>query len=162
MIILGTWLIISILSQFRRFKWIKLLKYYDPFALIPSWYFFAPNPGVTDYRVLYRDKLFDGQFTVWKEVDYHRSSLLHAIWNPEKRRRKAITDTCSFLLQTASKKTKSKRLLVSVPYLAILTYVVSMPHNNLSEYRQFMIARTHGQHTTKEPEILFISNQHRL
>lgn len=160
--IFGMWLILSIFANFTNFKWIKWLKYRDPFSLIPSWSFFAPNPGTSDFQILYRDSLFDGTYTYWKEIEYRDKSLLDMIWNPEKRKRKAIVDLCTFVLQIADRNSKNKRLLVSVPYLTILTYINSIPRNNLAIHRQFLIARTFGFNTTKEPEILFISHSHRL
>ena len=161
-LVLAGWLILSILAQFSQHKWVRWFKYYDIFALIPVWTFFAPNPGVTDFRLLYRDKLFDGQYTPWKEVEYSDSSLFCTIWNPDKRRQKAIVDNCIFLLQDIGRNIKNKSILVSTPYLVILTYVMAMPRSSLSEYRQFLIGRTFGYHTSKEPEILFISHPHKI
>ncbi len=160
--ILGIWLWLSIFAQFSGIKWIKWIKDKDPFAFIPSWTFFAPNPGVTDYKLLYRDKLFDGWFSNWKEVTYRNNSILHSIWNFDKRRRKAITDSCISLIQSVKKNPKNKAILLSIPYLFILTYIVSRPKNDLCEHRQFLIARTFGYVSSKQPDILFISPLHKL
>jgi hypothetical protein len=160
--IFGIWLMLSILAQFDAFKWARWLQERDYFALIPDWSFFAPDPVGGDFQILYRDKLFDGQFTPWKEVALRNASLMRAIWNPEKRRRKAMINAGTSLLQIAARTPKSKVLFVSLPYLLTLTYVTTMPRRNFSDYRQFLIAHTFGYHTSKEAEILFLSPLHKL
>jgi len=159
---LGIWLFLSTIAQFSGVKWIKKVKDWDHFKVIPSWAFFAPNPGVTDYQLLYRDRLFDGQFSNWKEVQYRNTSFLRSMWNSEKRRRKAIADSCKFLLQSISKNSNNKSVVLSIPYITILTYIMSMPKSPLCEYRQFLIARTFGYISSSQPDILFISHQHVL
>ena len=134
----------------------------DPFDLIPSWTFFAPNPVVSDYQILYRDKLLNGQFSNWKQVQYRNNSILHSIWNPDKRKRKAIANYCKTILKSASKNPKNDAILLSFPYLVILTYIMSMPKNPVCKYRQFLIARTFGYISSKPPDILFISPLHNL
>jgi hypothetical protein len=165
--ILLIWLILSVFAQFSKSKYILQIKLHDHFALLPLWTFFAPNPGVTDYRLLYRDTFFDGQITPWKEVELSGTSPVNAIWNPEKRSRKTIVDSCQILFQilsntNANSALVSNSVLVSMPYLTILCYVMNMPRNNLCEYRQFLICSTYGFYTSKEPDILFISQTHRM
>jgi hypothetical protein len=159
---LGIWLFFTIVAQFRGIKWVEWVLAKDYFALIPSWTFFAPNPGVTDYQIFYRDKLLDGQYNNWKQVKYRNNSLLHSILNPDKRRRKAIAECCISILNAASKNKKENAILSSFPYLVILTYIMSMPKNSLCEYRQFLIACTFGYTLSKEPKILFISHLHNI
>jgi hypothetical protein len=159
---LGIWFFLSIIAQFRGIKLIKWIIDRDPFAFIPSWTFFAPNPGVTDYQILYRDKLSDGQFSNWKEIPFRNHSILHSILNSEKRRRKAIANCCIALLQIPNKDLKNKAILSSAPYLTILSYIMSMPMNSISVYRQFLIARSFGYISSKPQDILFISDLHNL
>ncbi len=159
---LGIWLSLSIISQFSGIKWVIWLKDRDIFKLIPSWNFFAPYPGVTDYKILYRDRFFDGQFSNWQEIHYRNNSILPSIFNSNKRRRKSIADSCRSLLQNANMNPKNKEIVFSFPYLIILNYIMSMPKNSLSEYRQFLIARTFGYISSKPPDILFLSDQHNL
>jgi hypothetical protein len=161
-VVLGIWLFLSIIAQFRGIKWIKWVKDKDSLALIPSWTFFAPNPGVTDYKLLYRDRLFNGQFNNWKEVAHRNNSILNFIWNPDKRRQKAIADSCRSLLQTANKNSENKAILSSAPYLTIMAYIMNMPKNSLYEYRLFLIVRTFGYISSKPPDILFLSYLHKL
>jgi hypothetical protein len=160
--LLGIWLFLTIVAQFSGIRWIKWIIDRDPFDLIPSWTFFAPNPIISDYQILYRDKLFNGQFSNWEQVQYRDYSIFHSILNPDKRRRKAIAGYCKTILKSASKNLKNEAITSSYPYLVILTYIMSMPKNHLCEYRQFLIARSFGYKSSKQPDILFISNLHNL
>ncbi len=70
-----------------------LVKSLDLFSLIPTWNFFAPNPGTNDYHLLYRERLDAGGYGVWREVPFPKQSgLLKAVWNPRKRRAKVLSD----------------------------------------------------------------------
>lgn len=169
--LLSAWLLVSVIAQLRRvrrtnplIKAVSWLKWRDYCALIPSWSFFAPNPGTSDYRLLYRDKLCDEQYTAWKEVEFPSDPLIRWVWNPGKRAKKALVDMCSSLMSMASRDLKkpSKMVYISVPYITLLTYVSRQPRSPLSEHTQFMIAATFGRHEPKGPEILFISPLHQL
>ena len=159
--IFGAWLVISVFAQFSKKRWMLWLRYNDIFALIPLWTFFAPNPGVTDTRLLYRDRLVDAQYSPWIEVKFSNNSVLNAFWHPEKRRKKVVMDTCSLLLETM-RSIKDKSFLLTMPYLVVLNFIMTMPKNQLGEQRQFMITSTFGYNSAKEPEILFISQLHRI
>ena len=63
----------------------------DYFSLIPSWTFFAPEPGVTDYHLLTRIKLKSGDFTpLVVESTANKKTINNAIWNPKKRKQKSF------------------------------------------------------------------------
>src|SRR5690348_12432463 len=53
------WFILSILNQFG-FAWFDKITRHDHFSLLPLWTFFAPNPGQSDYHLIYRDRKTDG------------------------------------------------------------------------------------------------------
>ena len=160
--ILGAWLLLSILAQFSHFVWMRWLRDRDYLALIPTWSFFAPDPGIGDLQLFYRDKLFDGQFTHWEVVAFRNSSFLRVIWNPEKRRRKAIINACLLLLQIANNHSQRKMVFVTVPYRLILMYITAMPCSKLSHARQFLIAQTFGYYPTQKAEVLFVTQIHEL
>lgn len=167
--LLALWFLISLLAQFRRVgwlgDWVGWVKSWDYLALIPAWSFFAPNPGTRDFELLFRDRLVDGQHTPWKEIERPVGSFVRAIWNPSKRRQKAVVDMCSLLTRMAAgNRTElgARHVILSVPYLGLLTYVSSLEAGPLSLSRQFLIATTFGYHSDKKPEILYISNLHAL
>lgn len=167
--LLALWFLISLLAQFRRVAWlgdwVSRVKSRDTLALIPAWTFFAPNPGTRDFELLFRDRLVEGQYTPWKELERPVGSILRAIWNPAKRRQKAVVDMCSLLTRMAAgNKTElgARQVVLSVPYLGLLTYVSSLKAGPLSTSRQFLIATTFGHHSDKKPEILYVSHLHAL
>src|ERR1700686_2969061 len=83
------WLAATIAIQFHSScpHWLRAV---NVFWLIPVWTFFAPNPGMTDYYLLYRDRLPDGSFDNWRKVELKNSpnGFRVALWNPTKRKHK--------------------------------------------------------------------------
>lgn len=154
---------ITALNQLRRPGFVRWLKSHDLFAVIPVWTFFAPNPGTTDTRVLWRDRLVDGSVSSWHEIDPPTGGVVRALWNPTKRVRKAITDVGPMLTRRAAQQPDNKLLLVSIPYLMLLHYVSSLAASQLVEARQFVIVQTTGTDDgDAEPKILLVSNWHAL
>lgn len=158
---LAVWFVSTLIAQFWTVPWVARLKSYDLGEVVPGWSFFAPNPGTSDAELLYRDQLVDDQLGPWTAVRFQRPSLRRAVWNPEKRRRKALFDLSASLLMDAGAARERNEVLVSFPYLALLSYVSSFPSGPLSKQRQFILARSFGERG-KDPEIMFISGWHRL
>ncbi len=157
------YLVVTALAQRPKFAWVRWLKARDPFALIPMWTFFAPNPGTTDTRLLWRERLFDGSISPWHEVDPPIGGVLRAVWNPRKRIRKAITDACSILARRAAAEPKNKLLLISIPFLMILRYICSFPASRLAVARQFVLCQTSGaDEEGTVPKLVLVSNWHVL
>jgi len=102
--ILAFWFFLSVLAQLATWegapKPLVVLSHWfqqrDWLSVIPAWNFFAPNPGTTDYHLLYRDKLESDDLSVWREIPIEKEpSLLKAIWNPHKRKSKVLSDVVS-------------------------------------------------------------------
>ena len=159
--VLALWFVLSLLAQFASAPCITAIKVRDHFALIPSWTFFAPNPGVSDTELLYRDLLFDGQYGSWVCVESPKPPPWRALWNPGKRQRKAIIDLSTMLIRLAVEEHHQRDIILSIPYLALLSFVSRQPRSPLAEQRQFMLARTFGS-ADLPPEILFVSGLHRI
>lgn len=160
LIILGVWSMLSILAQFSSFRWRKWLKEKDPFALIPDWALFS-HPGARTLHLLYRDQLIDGQFTPWKEVALYNPSPWRILWNPKRRQSKALR-LCRSLLDLADYVPNRKWLLISFPYLFILTYIMTQQRQNESRSRQFLLARMDGSLSSQDAEIVFLSPMHQF
>ena len=159
--VLTAWFVLTLIAQFWTVPWVARLKSYDLAEVVPGWSFFAPNPGTSDSELLYRDELVDGELGPWRAVRFARASLLRAVWNPQKRRRKALVDLCSSLLTEAAASPERNAVLIGFPYIAVLSHVSSFPSGPLSKRRQFILARSFSE-TGKEPEVMFISGWHRL
>ena len=140
----GILLVLTVLCQRPRWKWLKSLKYRDVAAVIPAWTFFAPNPGKNDTRLLWRELRCDGSISVWHEVVPPSGGLLRAVWNPGKREAKAISDAGPMVLRMLTQNPKNQLTLVSLPYLVLLNRISSAPRTPLSVARQFLVLQTTG------------------
>lgn len=157
------WGAATVANQFYRWcpAWLRAL---DIFGLLPVWTFFAPNPGMTDFYLLYRDRLPDGSLDNWKKVDLKRSEngLRLALWNPAKRRQKALSDLISMLARLAHHR-GPEALMATVTYVLILNFITSCEHSLGTTGTQFMVLEHGG--FSGEPErsrVLVMSRIHRL
>jgi len=140
-------------------RWVKSR---DPCYYIATWTFFAPTPGVTDVRLLWREELVDGTVGPWHEVAPPRLGILRGLWNPTKRARKVVRD-CSGRLKAARERDEDELFMLSVSYLLILHHVVGLPRSPLSAARQFALVETQGADDEDGPlDLLFASPWHDL
>jgi hypothetical protein len=161
------WGAVSIVNQFstvlrsERFsRFIRRMKRHDYFSLIPIWTFFAPNPGTRDFNILYRHKLGNGSYTLWRQLVDNDPPVTAVVWNPTKRKKKAILDLAMFLcrsLPTKPEDEKIRGLFLTVPYLGLAGAVSSTAAVPMSDGVQFMILLSHGHHAARRPDVLFIS-----
>lgn len=159
---LGLWFLFSLLSQSHSSKMSKALRRVDTFGLIPSWTFFGPNPGTTDYHLLFRTYLSTGDHGEWKELKLYEGWTWYAwLWNKNKRKQKAISDAVSALVQL-SEQMKPQGLKSTIPYLMILNYVSGIGHSPFMNQTQFMIMDSQGYYSENQPNVLFISERHKL
>lgn len=159
--VLGAWLMVSALSQLNLPP-ATVLKSHDVFSLIPNWSFFAPRPGTSDYHLLFRDLSSSGEPGRWQEIPLaDKRTLWGAIWNPQKRQTKTLSDVVRGLLRLAQDKSLQDYSL-TLPYLVILNYVSSIPRPGTSAQTQFMILKSEGFFSNEDPQFLFLSNTHEL
>jgi hypothetical protein len=160
-LILAAWLLISLLSQLQV-KLVAPLKAHDVFSLIPNWSFFAPRPGTSDYHLVYRDLGSDGAWGRWREIPLaERRTLMGAVWNPQKRRTKTLSDVVRGLIRLAHDGVL-KDFSLTLPYLSILNYISSFPRTAPCRQTQFMILQSEGFLDEHDPAFLFMSNAHNL
>lgn len=158
---LSAWFIISALAQLD-IPGVAALKTHDIFSLIPNWSFFAPRPGTSDYHLLFRDSSPTGPAGKWREISLHdKRTLWGAVWNPQKRKSKTLSDVVRALVRLAQDRSL-KDYSLTLPYLAILNYVSSIPRDMRSQQTQFMILKSDGFFSEEDPQFLFMSNLHRL
>jgi hypothetical protein len=159
--ILTVWFLISALSQLK-IRGMSQLKTHDIFSLIPNWSFFAPRPGTSDYHLLFRDFSASGSPCKWQEIPLaEERTIWGAFWNPQKRRTKTLSDVVRGLLQLAQD-SSVKDFSLTLPYLAILNYISSLPRSAPNAETQFMILKSEGFFSEQDPKFLFLSNSHRL
>jgi hypothetical protein len=159
--LLGTWGSASVLAQLPIER-IQRLRRWDLPGLLPQWSFFAPRPGMHDYHLLYRDQLDERTFTDWTELSLDRPlAWWCALWNPERRQRKAIYDLVTSLVRDVAQ-AEGVGYQLSVPYLAILNHISSLERLSAHVGTQFMIMMSDGADSDQVPEPVFVSTVHRV
>jgi hypothetical protein len=129
--------------------------------LVPAWNFFAPNPGVYDHFLLYRDRWTIGAIGRWKEIPHLSETRKWRafIWNPEKLERKALLDFVGSLQELATREgVPLLAIKLSLPYLFVLNFVSTQPHDSHAVATQFLIMRRSRGDGTVSP--LFVSGFH--
>ena len=153
-------LAVTALTQVRGWRLERWLRTRDVFLLLPIWTFFAPNPGTTDTRLLWRESFASGDTNHWHELSPPRPTRWRALWNPDRRVQKAIADAGALVAQ-ARAETDSDAVLLSVPYLMLLNYVAAQDGSPHAIARQFLVVQTSGGPPDfDEVNVLTISRWH--
>jgi len=155
----GIWTLLSLLVLFPKFK--LHLRKRDWFLLVPEWRFFAPRPAQTDFHLLYRDRFPDGSVTEWTEVQLvNERGWGCVIWNPRKRRSKALFDVVLELFSLATLLDQAQ--VFSTAYLTLLNYISNLPRSISPEFTQFLLIQSYGSSQEKEPDVMYLSKLHLL
>jgi hypothetical protein len=161
--ILGGHLVLSALFQFGD-TIRKRLGAIAEILTLPTWTFFAPNPGVNDYRLVARIKsTSDPEWGPWCELDIGwQKSRLRWLWNPSKIAHKALTDCLQILLMSILELPHDSGMLVYLtrPYLTILAYVRRYLNTARDKRFQFAVIQTHGFTAPRSLQPLFLSLTH--
>lgn len=158
------WTLLTVIFQFTGTR----IKVFIPLAilgLLPSWNFFAPRPGTSDYHLLYRDRLADGMMSPWREIPLETPQWWMALWNPHMRKIKALSDVVrgfQTLLDQSTEQPTPLWFEVSVPYLLLLHAVTYYPHLIGADAVQFLVMCSPDGLFESEPEVLFLSRLHPL
>jgi hypothetical protein len=155
------WFVFSVANQFRvgaHWSWRR----WDRLQLVPSWTFFAPNPGRSDLELYYRD-VFEGErIGDWIKVPLAEPlAWISGIWYPKKRSKKILLDAVQSLLTLADKLEEDPNLIkITLPYLLLLHIVNEIPKPPGVLLRQFQVRESYGWFTEREPRILLQSEAH--
>ena len=133
------WFLLSVLNQFR-FKFMYKVLAFDYFHLLPFWTFFAPEPGISDHELMYRDRAIDKTITPWKKVVFaQRSNSFLWFIDNNKYKSKIISDHQSHIIEMVKNDFNQNQLKLTFSYLSLLSYVMLFSKNNNAEQRQFII-----------------------
>lgn len=157
-----TWFIACVINQFD-WKWWSKARLLDCFAILPRWTFFAPKPGTSDIRVVYRDLFEPDGAGAWAELPTapSRHALLRMFWNPEKLDNKAVYDLVQLLgTEAAGFESHPRAALVSLPYLQLLEPIMQLPRAAGAVARQFALVSTQGHVPPRETSVLMVSGPH--
>ena len=162
-LLLLVWLVSSILNQFS-FAWFDRVRGYDHFSLLPLWTFFAPNPGQSDYHLVYRDKRADDSLTEWREIEITEPRKPFSFfWNPEKRSKKVISDVVSNIVSSIPNEQETGDvIMLSLPYLILLNVVTHFDGAGQTTRRQFILVETFGFNPTSSPRVILRSDFHQM
>jgi len=169
LIFYASWIILTCVNQFYQAKKLQaFLEKLDLLHILPGWTFFAPNPGTSDYHLLYRVKNKNGDVSPFTSVKLkNQRQLLNAIWNPNKRAQKALTDFVQeirMLVYLDHPEDPDHNLLrLSLSYIATLHYCTALGRQIPgTESVQFMIIESYGYITSQEPQLLLNSDFHQV
>jgi len=155
------WWGVSALNQVHSGAWIWRLRRHVPLGLIPLWTFFAPNPARADPRLVWREE-FDGQWEDPREMHFGFAPIgSRWLLNPQLILNKAIADLVRSLL-TLDTDGVGRSLLLSPPYITLLSMVSSQPRRAGCSGIQFAIVRTSGTIAARQVETIFLSEVHSL
>ena len=165
------WFVLSIGFQVRPIA--SRLGRYDRLGLLPRWTFFAPNPGIYDHHIIFREcdpsvdptvvQLEGGDaLTPWRELDgLCTGNNVPLIWNPQRRVTKTITDVVNSMAVTRRLfKDKPNLIQFTLDYFLLLHLVQREARDGA--LCQFAIIRSHGFIGDRAPNVVFISNFHRV
>jgi len=157
-VVLGAWFLLSVPHQFRRCQ--RWLSRWDVACLLPTWTFFAPNPGTGEYHLLCRDE--GCEHNDWVEVPTLQGrSTSHLVWNPMRRQAKVLCDFVQVLVALralSSSDEEESALRLSIPFLLLQQYTITrVPPCPCSKSRRFLLVKTHGHFSTREPSPVFLS-----
>lgn len=173
LVFLTSWFAVSIIWQFR-FKKLDRIKSLDILGLFPNWTFFAPNPGTSDYHIVYRLSNEKCITTNWQEMPLikHRT-FYNFIWNPQKKKVKLLIDCVGTLVQLVQKYHEfemdehqiTQNMCTCVPYLLILNAVNSFATKDATTFAthiQFALIESFGLQSELSPKPLLCSPFHKL
>ncbi len=162
-LLFAAWLAISIVCQLSR-KAENWLRDRDLFSLIPRWNFFAPNPSMQDFHLLYRDRYPDGSVGRWSEPPRMKPNpIVSAFWNPGRRYNKALFDVTQHLLRASETLASSPlRLQLTLPYVVLLNYVSGFPRWDGAIETQFLLMTSYGRQSPDKPTPVFVSALHQI
>lgn len=153
------WIALTIIGQVS-IKSLTRMRKWDPFGLLPSWHFFAPNPARFDTVVLVREAAKAGESQGdWEVVaGFYDERWWHAIFNPQRRIQKSMHDLQNAIGNMADK-FATENVCRSAPVSALIRYVESragsrgLPHDH-----QYAIARIERARTAPKARVVFVTS----
>jgi hypothetical protein len=159
--VLAGWVLLTASNQHPSRSFDRFRKYDKTGAAIPNWRFFAPEPAVHDFRILHRVLGTDGSESPWTMTNpISERTWGQAVWFPDRRQQKAISDACSELI--SGLRAASDRVTESVPYRLLRDHVNELvtaapQHRSSPQGFQFIIVSDSGYDDAEEPQYLFAS-----
>lgn len=158
----AAWFVVTALSQHPQ-RTFDTLRKFDPIGLtIPNWRFFAPEPAVHDFHLLFRTSNHSEVVSQWREAfTVTPRRLQHAVWFPERRREKAVFDLSIDLLGLVGANSEARRKAPShqLAENAIRRKIESSGNASNVKSFQFMIVLFTGYDESGSPDYRFVSDE---
>jgi hypothetical protein len=159
--VLVAWWAVSAVNQYRAGAWTVRLRRHVPFALIPLWTFFAPNPARADSRLVWREEC-GGCWGTWRELHFgYGAPRSRWLLNPQLIQNKAVTDLANSLLRVRPRM-DDRGMLLSGTYVTLLSLVLSQPRPRDCAAMQFALVRTAWSARSRQIDVVFVSEEHAL
>lgn len=160
----------TVFVQFHESQMASFLKRIDLFSILPYWTFFAPNPIANDYRIFWISRNMDElDVEEWDEIIFiSERKWFHFLWNPNKRKSKAIIDIIQYLT-VYTKDLSSNQIVLSIGYLNLSQFVENyIFEHQLQAHKegfQYIITTDEGyasqsDQTDQSPQVIFRSAFH--
>jgi hypothetical protein len=137
------WFSLSVLHQVRLFS--SKMGRFDPLGLLPRWTFFAPNPGIYDYHIVYR------------EVNDGDGSDLNPDTSNSWRHIQIISETAARMLR----KKIAPDVVPYTPSYFLMTHLAQRGVTRGSKI-EWAIVKSHGFHGNRTFSPVFVSNVHEV
>jgi hypothetical protein len=165
------WFLLSVGNQIGPVA--DKLARFDRFGFLPRWTFFAPNPGIYDHHLVFRecgaevdvssvDRLEAAapHLSAWLEVsDLYSGRSFPFLWNPQRRLTKTISDVVNGLVIARNRFSEKPDVVQFTVEYFLLLHLVQRGAAGPSQ-RQFAIVRTHGFTDDRQTQLVFLSNFH--
>ncbi len=162
-LILGAWFVLSVANQIPG-PMKEYLGAHDPFGFLPQWSFFAPNPGTSDSRLVYRESRDAQHWSGWIELESPPACKAPRwLFNPNKAETKALADLSQMVLATWSDLDQNNKqgTILSWPYIALLRTVMKQRPDSEPGFRQFALVMSKGHEAPRELQVVFVSAAHK-
>lgn len=144
-------------DAFQRFRRL------DPFALLPTWRFFAPTPARSDFHLYYRLLSgTDGETEWMPAADASPRVLREILWHPARRTSKSLFDVMAGLMREFPH-VDGESIHGSPGYLQVERYTrqLSRAHPEAGKHDacQFAIVTSGGYDDSIAPSVSFASRR---
>jgi hypothetical protein len=160
--VFAAWWVASAVNQIDSGALTLRLRRHIPFGLLPLWTFFAPNPAKADSRLVWRVEGGSG-WQLWQELHFGFAPA-RSRWLVNHRlvQNKAVTDLVNSLHRVPRSAMVGRTALLSSAYLALLGLVVAQPRPVGCTSIQFAIVNSSRSSSSRQVEVVFLSEVHDL
>ena len=157
----ATWLILTVQVQFDC-RMTRIIRSFDLLHLLPRWTFFAPNPGTSDYHLVFRVMDAAGTVSPFEEIYLqNRNHALEAIWNPRKRVHKCMVDLAMDLSRlTSLPEINDNNVQLTLSYVGLLNFLRGAARPPGTKLVQYALLKSEGFSDKEMPQVIIVSAFH--